>query len=206
MGSLGLVTGLDLDLLIAQVGMHPACSARVGPGSVVIRWASELCRLRLQHDSFLAGTPAFLAHRSLPMDLVVPSVLECYRSSAVPHMFRRYPSRPSAQAVQADLALRVQRAAEGRPFRNTDLKQLPVALPYSPDLHGFMGHLGAHKAADGLLLLGAHCGQFQLQASSATVASIMEWVSALLDEYSVFVLSMGPRNPQAVHLLSAHNQ
>ena len=41
-GSLGLATGLDLALLIAQVGMHPAYSARVGPGSVVVRWASEL--------------------------------------------------------------------------------------------------------------------------------------------------------------------
>ena len=58
-------------------------------------------------------------------------------------MFRKYQSRPSAQAVQADLALRVQRAAEGRPFRNTDLKQLHVALPYAPDLHSliFLGHL-----------------------------------------------------------------
>ena len=121
-------------------------------------------------------------------------------------MFRKYPGLPSSQAVQADLALRIQRAAEGRPFRNTDLKQLSVALPYSPDLHGFLGHLDTHKAADGLLLLGAHCGQFQLQASSATVASIMEWVSALLAEYNVFVLSIGPRNPQAVHLLSAHIQ
>ena len=29
----------------------------------------------------------------------------------------------------------------------------------------------------------------------------MEWVSALLEEYGAFVLSLGPRNPQAVHLL-----
>ena len=135
-GSLGLVTGLDLALLIAQVGMHPTCAARVAPGPIVIRWATELYRLRLRHDSFLAGTPAYPATGSLSMDLVVPAVLDWCRSSAVPHMFRKYPGLPSSQAVQADLALRTQRAAEGRPFRNTDLKQLAVALPYSPDLHG----------------------------------------------------------------------
>ena len=140
------------------------------------------------------------------MDLVVPSLLEWYRTAAVPHMFREYPSHPSAQAAQADLALRIQRAAEGRPFRSIDLKQLTVALLYAPDLYSFLGHLDAYKAADGLLLLGAHCScsQFQLQAFSATVASIMEWGLALLEGYGVFVLSLGPRNPQAVHLLSAH--
>ena len=44
MGSPGLATGLDLALLIAQVGMHPEYSARVDPaaGSVVIRWASSV--------------------------------------------------------------------------------------------------------------------------------------------------------------------
>ena len=139
----------------------------------MVRWASELYRLCLHHDKLLAGTPAFPSPRSVPMDLVVPSLLEWYRMAAVPHMFREFPSHPSAQAVQADLAPRVQRAAEGRPFRSTDLQQLPVALPYAPDLHIFLGHLDAHKAADGLLLLVAHCSQFQLQASTATVASIM---------------------------------
>ena len=36
----------------------------------------------------------------------------------------------------------------------------------------------------------------------------MEWAPALLEEYSVFVLALqlGPRNPQDVHLLSAHIQ
>ena len=94
MGCLGLVTGLGLALLIAEVGMHPTYAARVGPGSVVVRWASELHRRRLQHDSFLTGTPAFPAPRSLTMGLAVTSVLDWYRSSAVPHMFRKYPSRP----------------------------------------------------------------------------------------------------------------
>ena len=76
-------------MMIAQVGMHPTYAARVGPGSVAVRWASELYRLRLQHGSFLAGTPAFPSPNALPLDLVAPSLLKWYRPSAVPHMFRR---------------------------------------------------------------------------------------------------------------------